>query len=113
VHLGDVADEGVGGFGEVGEVGLLRVGIPLACKYAASAVRLEAHADAADAGEKVDEGEGCVRRVGRSSQRQQALADRVGQVGRMIGFAKLPTADCAGVYLKTFGQFLLRVAAAQ
>lgn len=70
-NLRDVAVYGVTA-GEVLGIGFLRVAVPLAGEYTTSADILECPADAADAGEEIDESEIGLA-FNRRIQRQQAL----------------------------------------
>src|SRR3546814_6704785 len=100
------------GTGKVGQIRLLRVRVPFAGEHAAAAVRLEPHANAADASKQIDEGKRRVALVD-GIKRQQALANGIDQIRRRLGLAQLPAADGALAKNQLPGQFFLRVAAMQ
>ncbi|CAM2160959.1 hypothetical protein PT2222_90176 [Paraburkholderia tropica] len=119
LERGDIADEGVAfgiGLAVVLEIGLLRERIPLARHHAAAAVRLEAHADPADAREQIDETK--ARRRGAGARRgalngfgaAQQFAQRGFEHGGARRFAFFPPAHGLDVLADVGGDLLLREA---
>src|SRR2546427_81273 len=90
---------------EVRFVGLHRVGVPFAGKYATATKLLKGSADPADAGEKVDEAELAIARR-RLAKGKQTLSDRVGDVGLGFGFPQLPAADRLRINSQCLGDLL-------
>ena len=112
VHLRDVARHVGCGIRKVGQIGLLRVGVPFTGEHALTALRLERQTQATDAGEQIDESEGRIRRGVRVNQWQHALANGIGQIRRRVGFAHLPPAQCTDVGVEQLRQLRLAVALA-
>lgn len=107
IDFGNVAVGGVAAW-KVLDVGLLRVGVPFAGEHALTAEFLKGHADAADAGEQVDEAESGV--VGqRQFERQQTL--QAENVFLRDFFIDHPVAHGAGRNAKVGGYLGLRVQA--
>src|SRR6185369_10193429 len=91
--------------GEVRQVGLLRVGIPLAGEDASATLSLEARSDAADSGKQINEGKGVVFIDRAGNQRQDPLPDGIGPVGGNV-FVDLPATEGALIDLENGGQLL-------
>src|SRR5690606_19445272 len=91
---------------EIGRICLARVVVPFACEHAPATLLLEGDTDAADAGEQVDESE-AAGTGGWLAERQQALADGIGDIGLGLGLAGLPAADGLGIHSKGKADFLV------
>jgi hypothetical protein len=84
---------------EVGEIGLLREGIPFARKHAVPTVRLIAKPDTTNPREEINEGKRVLVCRG-GHQGQYPLSNDIGQVWRRVIFTNLPATDSAHINVK-------------